>query len=408
MKLAIFGNYGVQNLGDDLILEGFLKLHPHDEVVVFCGHPEQVRTQFKLQSQPFFPGGIRSLLKYWFNSEYRQQIKQAQQVLKSCDRVFIGGGGILVDRHFKALYLWRAQLAEIKKSQVPYVFIANSLELNSKRSQRMFKPFLEDARHISVRDKASQDLLARMGLEAELVQDLALSSQSLNYPGSMSLTGAQTTSMAPVRRLEPAMGSTPNPFNPAVRRGGFEAGRGTTQPLCLSETTLQRRDPSHCPPLPSSLPPKLHNIPTVPKVPMVSLALNRWMLDKSRLNILKQFISSLQKKGYQVQFLAFQTHGDDDRAVYKQLDPSISILTGKDQVLPALKSSVLLVGMRFHALLLAIHYGIPTIALPYQSKVIALMTEKGLENQLLPLPDLNLSKLQELFENLVEQKPGDL
>ncbi|MDF2378821.1 MAG: polysaccharide pyruvyl transferase family protein [Candidatus Gracilibacteria bacterium] len=352
MKIAVFGNYGVHNLGDDLILEGFLNQYENDEVVVFCGYPKQVKQQFSIDAHQFFPGGFRSLLKYWFNSEYRQEVKTAQHVLRDCDKVFVGGGGILVDRHFKALYLWRAQLAEIKKSKKSYHFISNSLELRTKRSQRLFKPFLQSAVSISVRDKASQDLLSRMGIESKLVEDLALSSSSIKK---------------------------------------FALGFRTRAHHITPNSRLQSGD--------------MEPVVALFKIPTISLALNRWMLDTSRLHILREFITKKQSEGYQVKALAFQTVGDDDREVYQELGLNVPILTKINDILTTLQSSGILIGMRFHAILLSLHFKVPVIALPYQSKVTALMTERGLSDHLIPLPDLNQQKLQDLFEKLVDEKP---
>ena len=78
MKLAVFGNFGVRNLGDDLILQGFLEQYKDDEVLVFCGNPEGATREFKLSAYNFFPAGFRSHMKYLLSSESQALISQLE------------------------------------------------------------------------------------------------------------------------------------------------------------------------------------------------------------------------------------------------------------------------------------------------------------------------------------------
>lgn len=173
MKLAVFGNYGVRNLGDDLILMGLRQKFVNDQLTVFCGNPEQVRKQFGLHSRSFFPGGLRSWIHFFLSAEVRKSSDEDFQALKHMDRILIGGGGILVDRHIKAVALWWFQLSMIRKSGVPFEFVGNSLELKSWWSRWLLTPFLKSASSISVRDQASRSLLGSLGVKAELVEDLS-------------------------------------------------------------------------------------------------------------------------------------------------------------------------------------------------------------------------------------------
>lgn len=175
MKIALFGNFGVQNLGDDLILESLLNDYQSKghEVIVFCGQPAQLRKQFEVEAYDFFPGGIRSLALGLMNPMDREHWKQSKAALRSVDEVVIGGGGILVDRHPQAVLLWWNQLREIRKSQKPYRFRSNSISLKRKYSQKLLLPFLRKASAISVRDSESKSWLAKQGIKSVLVPDLA-------------------------------------------------------------------------------------------------------------------------------------------------------------------------------------------------------------------------------------------
>jgi len=173
MRIAVFGNYGVQNLGDDLMLMGLQRKYAQDQLIVFCGNPAQATLQFGLSAFPFFPGGLRSFCKWPVSASYRRELREATRALQSMDLILIGGGGILVDRHLKAVLLWWMQLRKISQAKIPYEFIGNSFELRRWWSRWLFQPFLKKARAISVRNSSSQQFLASLGITSLLADDLS-------------------------------------------------------------------------------------------------------------------------------------------------------------------------------------------------------------------------------------------
>ncbi|MDP2691166.1 MAG: polysaccharide pyruvyl transferase family protein [bacterium] len=327
MKLALFGNYGVNNLGDDLILKGFLNQHPDDEVMVFCGNPDRVHKQFGLEAHPFFPGGFRSIWKYLISSPYRRLFKRGLRELKSADRIFVGGGGILVDRHFKAVFLWWRQLRNISRSGTPFAFVANSFELKHWWSQWLFKTYLKSAEQVTVRDSASLRLAHSLGAQAKLVEDLAMENVGVKF---------------------------------------------------------RMKDPKKT----------------------IVLALCKWGLDKRKMAELRNFVRSRQEEGFEVIGLAFQTEGDDDREVFAELDTGIPVRSGMEEVLTELGNCNLIVGMRFHSVLLGLKMQKPVIAIAYQKKVRHLMEDAGKEMLCLEIQNLNGEKLQSVFEKAVEEGDG--
>ncbi|MGE3278335.1 MAG: polysaccharide pyruvyl transferase family protein [Candidatus Altimarinota bacterium] len=322
MKLAVFGNYGVRNLGDDLILMGLREKYPQDTLTVFCGNPEQVRNQFGLESSHFFPGGLRTWRQYFFSAEARKRSEESLRALKQMDQIIIGGGGILVDRHIKAVVLWWFQLRTIKKSGIPYSFIGNSLELKSWWSRWLFKPFLKSARWISVRDQASHKLLNSMDIASELVDDLS-----------------------------------------------------SWAPLDLEPRKTQK---------------------------LLAVALCRWGIGERQASVLRQFMQQKQQEGFQIIGLAFQTVGDDDRQVLKELFPSVEITSELPDVLEVLRTCEALIAMRYHAVLLGLRFHIPTIALSYQEKVANLMSDRGLSDLCIPIQKIDGQSVQQLFLKAVE------
>lgn len=317
MKVAVFGNYGVKNLGDDLILRGFLDAHQGDEVIVYCGNPKEIREKHGLKAYPFFPGGFRSLMRKVSSGAYRRQLQKGYEALKSVDRIYIGGGGILVDRRLKAVGLWWRQLKVISRTGKPFEFIANSMELRRSWTGKLFKKYLAKADKISVRDSRSKQFIESMGLKAELVEDLA---------AGIKVSGA----------------------------GSRE------KKICL--------------------------------------ALCRWGLNKKELVAIHSFIERRRGEGYRVVGLVFQSEGDDDSEVYRKLDPGIVLKTELEDVLQELASCHLLIGMRFHSIVLALKLKTPFIAIAYQDKVTNLCRDRGMMDYCLPLADLNDNNLEALFK----------
>ena len=324
MKIAVFGNFGVHNLGDDLILMGLQEdlkeLQP--ELTVFCGAPEKVEEQSGLTARHFFPGGLRSWILWLMFPSIREEVRESRQILSQMDRVIIGGGGILVDRHPKAILLWWAQLREIQRSGTPYHLVANSIELKYDWSKKLLLPYLKGAEKITVRDRASKELLKDLGISASIVEDLAMKAP-----------------LPPVQRTDRAQ---------------------------------------------------------------VALAFCRWSWTDQALQDMRLFLAVLKAHEIEVVALAFQTDTDDDRTFYQLLDPSLRVVSELEEVVQELSSSQLLLGMRLHSIILAERLQKPFIAIPYQEKVRAYVTDLGLEHRLLEMADLKLKRLQALFEKIVE------
>jgi polysaccharide pyruvyl transferase CsaB len=182
--IAIFGNYGVKNLGDDLMLESLIllcdeyNLTPH----VFCGSPFNITAGHRVQASVFFPAGFRSIGRLLLVPWSRSALKKSYQALKRSKAVIFGGGGLLVDRHFKAVSLWFMQLLICRLLKKKVYFLGNSIELNHFWSKLLFRPFLKRAKLITVRDTRSQIWLRDAGIKSVVLPDLTFTGYRLQKP----------------------------------------------------------------------------------------------------------------------------------------------------------------------------------------------------------------------------------
>ncbi len=100
MKFLLVGNYGVGNLGDELLREYFLKTFSEiDWVIVTAGHSQFSILNSQFHNVPRFPFGLRSLLTtpWW----------KTLSALRQSDGMVFGGGTLFTDIESpKAPMLW--------------------------------------------------------------------------------------------------------------------------------------------------------------------------------------------------------------------------------------------------------------------------------------------------------------
>lgn len=162
MNLALIGNYGATNVGDDAILESLLKLFFKHQITVFSASPEQTEKQFHTPSVPLFPLGIRSTLKF----NFRKSLK----ALKKADAVVLGGGGLFQDDKLYACFIWAWQVFWVKRLKKPLFICATGVgPLKTKRGKRLTRKVYRYAKSITVRDQASKDLLLELGILEEKI-----------------------------------------------------------------------------------------------------------------------------------------------------------------------------------------------------------------------------------------------
>jgi len=160
MKIVIVGNYGANNLGDELILEGLLKtirkIKPAADIVVLSADPKKTKEKFEVRSIKKFPAGLRSIFQYIFIGALWKTIKE----VRNCDFVIVGGGGLFDDTRFKAIWIWTVQTAIAYLLRRKVIMYGQSIKpLKSKLAQKIIKKLFQKAIFIAVRDEDSKEIL---------------------------------------------------------------------------------------------------------------------------------------------------------------------------------------------------------------------------------------------------------
>lgn len=156
MKLLLSGYYGFGNLGDEAILTGLVRAlaaRGHD-LTVLSRTPEATRRHYGVAVRSRLLGALPALLE--------------------CDALISGGGGLLQDatsHRSLQYYLGLVRLARrLGKRVVVYGQSVGPLSARGRQSVRRSLRGLP----VAVRDEASQQLLAGLGVDAELCADAAL------------------------------------------------------------------------------------------------------------------------------------------------------------------------------------------------------------------------------------------
>lgn len=175
MKAIIVGNYGADNLGDELILEGILKtirrIKPATEIVVLSANPRKTHGKFEVKSVNKFPSGIRSFFGYAIKGEIRKTFKE----VKSCDFFIVGGGGLFDDTNLKALWIWSLQTAMAYLLKKKVIMYGQSIKnIKSKFARKIIGKLFKKATFVAVRDEDSKENLKIMtgGKTIHLMPDL--------------------------------------------------------------------------------------------------------------------------------------------------------------------------------------------------------------------------------------------
>jgi len=161
MKIAVIGNYGATNIGDDAILTALLKELEGHKVTVFSAHPEMTKTLFKVNAAPLLPLGFRSA--------YRNGFQESFRALKKCDAVILGGGGLFQDSRIYACFLWAWQIMWVKLFRKPLFICSTGVgPLKTRLGRHLTKWAYRQADRITVRDQYSADILKKIGLDREV------------------------------------------------------------------------------------------------------------------------------------------------------------------------------------------------------------------------------------------------
>jgi len=169
MKIAICGNFGANNLGDELILKGEIKMlrdiYDNVEITVLSGNPKNTKANHRVEAVKMFPSGIRSLFK---------DKKATKKLVEDSDIFILGGGGLFAGPEKRANLIWYIQAQSAGKT--PLLCLGQSIGSTRCRIIRaIIRKTFNKAKGITVRDKSSIRRLKEFGVkkEAHLMHDFA-------------------------------------------------------------------------------------------------------------------------------------------------------------------------------------------------------------------------------------------
>ncbi|MDD3066827.1 MAG: polysaccharide pyruvyl transferase family protein [Candidatus Gracilibacteria bacterium] len=167
-RVILVGNFGAENIGDELILEGFLselaQHSPQTKVTVLGGNPRLIQRWHGVDALPLLPCGLRSFFAgNWVRSF---------QAIRAADNVVFPGGGLFTDSEsFRAVLLWGMHLLIARFFWKPVYLLGQSIGPFHSEAAKNFTRFcLSKAEWIEVRDTASEKELRKLHIPASKIK----------------------------------------------------------------------------------------------------------------------------------------------------------------------------------------------------------------------------------------------
>ncbi|MCX6807746.1 MAG: polysaccharide pyruvyl transferase family protein [Patescibacteria group bacterium] len=174
LKILIAGAYGVDNWGDEAILDRILffirRDFPKARIRVLSGNPSRTVGLHHAEAAQFFPIA--------FGFFHLSALHKTFQFFKEADAVVLGGGGLFHDSEPRGIFLWSVQcLVAIAMKKPLFVLGISAGPLRRWWFRRLVHMALNHAEHIVVRDRSSYNSLVDIGLDPERIlvsADMAL------------------------------------------------------------------------------------------------------------------------------------------------------------------------------------------------------------------------------------------
>jgi polysaccharide pyruvyl transferase CsaB len=168
-NLVLVGNFGAKNIGDELILAGFLrklgKELPKAKVTVLGSDPHLVRRFHGVDALPLLPCGFGSLFRRgWWRSIRK---------MKKADAVIFPGGGLFTDEEsFHAVLIWGFHLLAARYFWKPVYLLGQSIgPFHGEYAKDLVRTILKKTEWIGVRDQASVNELKRIGMSSSKIKN---------------------------------------------------------------------------------------------------------------------------------------------------------------------------------------------------------------------------------------------
>jgi polysaccharide pyruvyl transferase WcaK-like protein len=367
-KIALFGAFGVGNLGNECTLQALLynirKYVPDAQIKCICSGPEAVRSTYNIPASlikeiPLSPirSPILRFLRRIFLGIPMEVVRwfKAFGTLREVNMLIMTGTGMLGDfgigplgLHYEILK-WTVA-ARLRRCKVLFVSVGAG-PIHHPVSRRFVKAALWCADYRSYRDQFSKDYLKGIGFDSD--QDRVYPDLAYSFPTAMMPPANHGVSSAPVVGL------------------GLMTYFNKRRTLRANET--------------------LHH---------------------SYIAKIGDFVTRLVEQKYTVKLLIGdvvydQRAREDLKACIKECgislndgdfidDPPSSV----DEVLSQLATTDLVVASRFHNVLLALMLAKPVLAISYHEKVDSLMADAGLAEFCQDVEHINLEKMIRQFSEL--------
>ncbi|TFE03983.1 polysaccharide pyruvyl transferase family protein [Jeotgalibacillus salarius] len=169
MRVAIAGNYGHDNNGDEAILAGMLQsLEKYadicrKDITVFSNYPHKTIEEHKVKSAPLLVRKSNKLIAS------ATTLLSHRKVLKDVDLLIIGGGGLLMDLYKRDAPAY-ASIAMIAKKMGCEVVVwgVGAGPITTSPGTLLIRQITKAASVITVRDEDSKKLLRRIGVEKSI------------------------------------------------------------------------------------------------------------------------------------------------------------------------------------------------------------------------------------------------
>ena len=172
-KVLIFGFYGYNNTGDEMILAGMVeslrRRHPDLDISVLTADPKTTEAQLPVRA---VYAGRRS-----------EGLGVVWRAIRDTDLFILGGGGLLQDRERRILPFWFSRVGLAKALGKKVMFYGLGVgPVTTRLGERQIRYFGNRVDWITVRDAESADILRRCGVyrpPMQITADPALAIESL-------------------------------------------------------------------------------------------------------------------------------------------------------------------------------------------------------------------------------------
>ncbi|GIP63606.1 polysaccharide pyruvyl transferase CsaB [Virgibacillus pantothenticus] len=178
MRIVLSGYYGFDNVGDEAILFAIIEqlrmIDPQVEINVLSNNPEKTKKT------------------YHVNAVHRRKFWQVIEALKNTDGLISGGGSLLQDKTGMLTIPYYAGIIKMAKffRKPVFVYAQGMGPIKSALNKWIVKHALNQVEQITVRDKASRQLLSEIGIKQEIsiVPDPVVGLDASSYTHQWTIT----------------------------------------------------------------------------------------------------------------------------------------------------------------------------------------------------------------------------